>query len=82
MPISISYKKFNKERKSTNWKKHFDCIPSQDGPICATKVNKRDNVRGRKKPLYEYLETENKLSSRKGYCDWNDYFQREILKKI
>ena len=31
--------------------------------------------------LYEYLETENKLSSRKGYCDWNDYFQREILKK-
>ena len=70
-----------KERKSTNWKKHFDCVPSQDGPVCATKVNKRDDVRGRKKPLYEYLETENKLSSRKGYCDWNDYFQREILKK-
>ena len=70
-----------KERKSTNWQKHIDCVPTQDGPICATKVNKRINVRGRKKPLYEYLETDKKLSSRKGYCNWNDYFKREISKE-
>ena len=47
MCFSISLK-FNKRRKSTNWKKHFDCVPSQDGPICATKVNQRDNVREEK----------------------------------
>ena len=69
-----------KERKSTNWQKHIDCVPTQDGPICPTKINKRFNVRGRKRPLYEYLETDKKLSSRKGYCNWNDYFLREVSK--
>jgi hypothetical protein len=70
----------DKEGKSTGWKKHFDCIPSIDGPICATKVNKRVGVRGRKKPLYEYLETDKKLTSKKGYCKWKPYFERETKK--
>ena len=44
-PLHI--RSLTKERKSTNWQKHIDCVPTQDGPICPTKVNKRVNVRGR-----------------------------------
>ena len=67
---------------SRPWHSYQDCVMSKEGPFCATEVKKtKKAVQGKLKRLAEYQET-GKHPSRKGYCDWESFFQRELQSRL
>jgi hypothetical protein len=64
------------------WYEYRDCVVSKDGAFCPTEVKRtKKAVQGKLKKLAEYQEI-GKHPSKKGYCLWNDFFERELRGRL